>query len=155
MDNENLTEAAETPQQPRRSGSPLSGLQVMFAALLAISLILAINFTSRIAANQPLQEALQRVRAEIAQLRTEQSALIEERDYVQSDAYVESWARSEGKMIRPGEVLVIPVPAGGSATTAAVDTTATPSVPVQTTPEQPAPWMLWWALFFDTPPPSF
>ena len=23
------------------------------------------------------------------------------------------------------------------------------------TPPQPAPWQLWWALFFDAPPPTF
>ncbi len=79
----------------------------MFATMLAMSLILAINFTSRIAANQPLQQALDRVQTEIEQLRTEQSDLIDQRDYVQSDAYVESWARSDGRMVRPGEVLIV------------------------------------------------
>lgn len=141
----------------RKKKSQISGLQVMFATMLAMSLILAINFTSRIAANQPLQQALDRVQAEIEQLRTEQSDLIDQRDYVQSDAYVESWARSDGRMVRPGEVLIVPMPVG-SVAASSDETTAnnvSPFAPIETTPPQAAPWHLWWALFFDTPPPTF
>ncbi|MFN8374269.1 MAG: septum formation initiator family protein [Anaerolineae bacterium] len=151
-----MTEQVEEQRDVRKAKGQLSGLQVMFATMLAISLILAINFTSRIAANQPLQEALDRVQAEISQLRLEQSDLIDERDYVQSDAYVEAWARSDGRMVRPGEVLIVPMPVGGSVTapTPSENDTA-PFTPIETTPPQPEPWQLWWALFFDVPPPDF
>src|SRR6185369_14522924 len=93
----------------RKRTGQLSGTQVMFAAILAIGLLLAINFSSRIAAGQPLQDAYGKVNVEVAQLRKEQADLIREHDYVQSDAYVSQWARSEGKMVRDGEILVIPV----------------------------------------------
>ncbi len=69
-----------------------------------------------------------------------------------SDAYVESWAHDDGKMVRDGEVLVIPVPSG-----AEVDATPAPAVSpidVQTTPDQAPTWVLWWQLFFDSPPPK-
>jgi cell division protein FtsB len=130
----------------------LSGVQIMFAAILAIGLILGINFSSRIAAGQPLQDTYVRVQQEIVELRQTQSALIAERDYVQSTAYVEQWARDEGKMVREGEVLVIPVPAG-----VIVEPTPIPAsavVEVETSPPEPETWMIWWALFFDTPPPQ-
>src|SRR5690606_1914502 len=90
----------------------ISSVQVMFAAILSIGLILAINFSSRISDGQPLQEVYNRVVSEIATLEAEQVALTAQRDYVLSDAYVERWAHDDGKMVRPGEVLVVPVPSG-------------------------------------------
>ncbi|NDJ63249.1 MAG: septum formation initiator family protein [Chloroflexi bacterium] len=132
--------------------SQLSGIQVMFAAILSIGLILAINFSSRIAASQPLQEAHNLLQAEIERLEAEQAELTQQRDYVRGDAYVERWARDEGKLVREGEVLVVPVPGGG------LDApTPAPEVRVrdaQTAPPEPEPWMVWWALFFDVAPPD-
>ena len=149
-----------TQQRPqRRKRDQLSSMQLMFAAILAIGLLLAINFSSRIAAGQPVQQLHAQVKAEIELLRQEQAALIAERDYVRSDAFVEQWARDEGKMVRSGEVLVIPVPS--TSTLAEVEAAASAgaesqrSVPVVTSPPQPDPWQVWWALFFDTPPPNF
>ncbi|MCL4246891.1 MAG: septum formation initiator family protein [Anaerolineae bacterium] len=135
----------------RKRGGQLSSIQIMFAAILAIALILAINFSSRIAATQPLQQTYDEVRAEIDRLSAEQASLIQERDYVRSDAYVEAWARDEGKMVRPGEVLVIPVPSAVDVDTTPPDTAF---VEVETSPPQSDPWVVWWELFFDTPPPD-
>lgn len=142
----------QTTQPNRKRGRQVSSVQVTFAAILAIGLLLAINFSSRIAAGQPLQEAYNRALAEVEALQREQGDLVALRDYARSDAYVETWARDEGKMIRPGEVLVIPVPAG-----LIVEATPTPStlIDLQTAPPAPDTWMIWWALFFDTEPPEF
>jgi hypothetical protein len=123
----------------------------MFAAILAIGLALAISLSSRILAGQPLDAAYQRAQAEIEQLKREQADLLAEHDYVVSDAFVEQWARDEGKMIREGEVLVVPVPSGANV---AATPTAEPRVVVETTLPEPDPWVLWWALFFDSPPPQ-
>jgi cell division protein FtsB len=136
----------------RKRTGQLSGLQVMFAAILAIGLILGLNFTSLISSSQPLQRLHQEVTDEIEVLRLEQAVLIRERDNVQGDAFVEQWARSDGKMVRPGEVLVNPVPS------AAIQTQQTDSqtlVQVDTLPPEPVGWHLWWQLFFDGPPPVF
>ena len=143
----------EDPQPPKRKRrGQLSGVQIMFAAVLAIGLALVISLSSRILAGQPLEAAYERVLAEIDQLKLEQAELIEERDYVRSDAFVESWARDEGKMVREGEVLVIPVPSGQN-----IEPTPTPLAPVDavTTPPEPEPWTIWWELFFDSAPPAF
>lgn len=147
---------AETAQErpERQRTRQLSGVQVMFAAILAIGLLLAINFSSRITASQPLQEAYARVQAEIEALRREQAELIRQRDYARSDAYVEKWARSEGKMVRPNEVLVIPLPASAGTAPTPVPAQDQPQVMVETRPPRPDPWTLWWALFFDSPPPQ-
>ncbi len=139
------------PRVERKRTGQLSGVQVMFAAILAIGLLLAINFSSRISAGQPLLEAYDRVKAEIELLKQEQGRLIAERDYAVGDSYVERWARDEGKMVREGEVLIIPVPITDNTLPTPV---VEPSVAVETTPPPPEPWLVWWALFFDTAPPE-
>ncbi len=145
--------AAEKGKRPERKRTgQLSGLQIMFAAILAIGLILGLNFTSLIASGQPLQELYQQVNGEIDKLQREQAALIQERDFAQSDAFVAQWARSEGKMVMPGEVLVVPVPSG-----AQLESTPSPepTIEIETRPPEPEPWQVWWAMFFDSPPPKF
>lgn len=125
-------------------------MQVMFAAILTIGLFLAIDFSGRISSGQPIQQAYEQVSAEIDVLRRQQADLIDLRDYARSDDYVALWARTEGKMVLPGEALVIPVPA--------VDDSAPTPTPefapegVVTTLPGPDPWQLWWSLFFDGPP---
>ena len=143
--------AEKGKRSERKRTGQLSGLQIMFAAILAIGLILGLNFTTLIASGQPLQELYQQVNGEIDNLQKEQAALIQERDYAQSDAYVAQWARSEGKMVKPGEVLVIPVPSGDQAEATPV---AEPTVEIETRPPEPEPWQVWWAMFFDSPPPK-
>lgn len=138
--------------KPPKSRNQLSGAQVTFAAILAVGLALVISLSSRILAGQPLEQAYNRVLVEIDQLRLEQSRLITERDYVRSDAYVERWAREDGKMVREGEVLIIPVPSGANINPAP---TPVPLAEIETTLPGPEPWNLWWALFFDSEPPKF
>ena len=157
MKNSTPPAVKSSPRQEHSSDKALrspSSLQIVFAAIIAIALILAINFSSRIASGQPLQQTYDQVLAEIIQLREQQAALTQERDYVRSDAYVERWARSEGKLIRPGEVLYIPVPVAGSVshTQTVVDPA---NIAVETTPPEPDPWLTWWRLFFDSAPPQF
>lgn len=147
----------QTQQDKRKDarskrGGQISGVQVMFATILSIGLILTINFSSRITEGQPLHEAYNRVSAEIEALKQEHARLTALRDHVLSDAYVEEWARSEGKMVLPGEVLVVPVPSLSS-----VGATPTPVFEVAQVvapPDQPQPWVLWWQIFFDSPPPG-
>ena len=144
--------AAEKGKRPERKRTgQLSGLQIMVAAILAIGLILGLNFTTLIASGQPLQELYQQVNGEIDKLQQEQASLIQERDFAESDAFVAQWARSEGKMVMPGEVLVIPVPSGGQAEATPAPE---PTVEIETRPPEPEPWQVWWAMFFDSPPPK-
>ncbi len=134
-----------------RNNSQVSGLQIVFASILAIGLLLGINFSSRIADGQRIQRDRSQLEIEIATLEAEQAALQQDLAYVRGDEYVASWARDEGKMVRENEVLVIPVPAG---------------VPLPTPTPVPPPvelfeadtiavdnWRLWWALFLDGDPP--
>ncbi len=129
-----------------------SSAQLLIAVILTLGLFLTINFSSRIQLDRELQGIHAQVLAEIADLQIEQQSLAEELKYVKSDAYVEYWARDDGKMIREGEILIIPQ--------ALQSDEASPSPAVQlvefvTTEPEPENWQLWWALFFDGDPPQF
>lgn len=153
--------ATSNPADTRdRPAHQLSSTQVVFAVILAIGLMLAINFSNRIVDDRRLQSVQSAVEQEIELLRREQSNLIEQLAYAESDAYVEAWAHSEGKMVRENETLVVPIPAanGQAATTASAQDTASVAnsseVDVETTLPEPASWQLWWGLFFDVAPPD-
>ena len=145
-------------ERTRRSVPRINGFQVVFAIILAAGLTLAINFSTRISAGRPLRDAHRQVVIEIELLREAQARLITERDHARSDAFVQRWARDEGKMVRAGEHLVIPVPTGNTLYVAPVtvnEASAAGFAEVQTLPRRPPNWMLWWSLFFDHPAPDF
>lgn len=150
------TETRQQPQQPtrdaKRRARQLSSTQVMFAVIIAIGLMLAINFSTRILADRDLQTIKKTVEDEIEDLRQEQADLISERDFAQSDSYVALWARSEGRMVREGEILVVPVPLSS-----ALEVQSDQSflqVEAETSLPRPENYQLWWSLFFDSEPPQ-
>jgi len=132
----------KTSRRARRG--QISGIQIVFASILAIGLLLTINFSGRIRRGQQIEDVRLSIQATIDILATEQQSLIEERDYNASDAAVIEWAHRDGKMVRDGEVLVIPVPAGAVAT----PTPQATVLPVAEPTEIPN-YQLWWNLFFD------
>jgi hypothetical protein len=82
-------------------------MQIVFAAILSIGLLLVINFSGRIARGQQMEVERRRLQATIDVLEMQQLDLLKARDYAANDASVEHWAHTEGKMVRDGEVLVI------------------------------------------------
>jgi hypothetical protein len=84
----------------------------VFASILAIGLLLTINFSGRIRRGQQIEEVRRNLEATISVLSNEQTRLQEQRDYALSPNSVIEWAQREGKMVREGEVLVVPIPAG-------------------------------------------
>ena len=129
-----------------------SSAQLLIAVILTLGLFLTINFSSRIQLDRELQGIHAQVLAEIADLQIEQRSLAEELKYVKSDAYVEYWARDDGKMIREGEILIIPQALTSDEASAS---RAVQLVEFVTTEPEPENWQLWWALFFDGDPPQF
>lgn len=143
----------EPPPVPRRRERPqqISSVQIVFALLLSIGLLLVINFSGRIARGQQMEAERQRLQATIDVLEREKLELLRARDYAASDAAVEEWAHREAKMVRDGEVLVIPIPGNLAVPTAAPPPLVYVPTPV---PEPAIPnWHLWWNLFFDGEPP--
>lgn len=147
----------QQPQQAnRRQRRPrqLSSTQVMFAVIVAVGLMLAIQFSSRISSERELNSIRNTIQDEIELLRQEQAQLVDQLAYVESDAYVEDWARSEGRMVREGEVLVVVV-AGNTSEQVQQEQVVIPQANLETTLPEPENWELWWSLFFDTSPPQF
>lgn len=126
-------------------------MQVVFVAILSIGLLLVINFSGRIARGQQMDAERERLQATIDVLEAEKLELRKERDYAANDASVEHWAHTEGKMVRDGEILVIPIPANNATPTP----TPPPPVLASEPPSEPDTpnWHLWWNLFFDGDPP--
>ncbi|NJR12561.1 hypothetical protein HC776_01350 [bacterium] len=67
------SDAAARPRQLK----PLSSTQVMFAVILAVGLMLAVNFSSRIVADRSLRDVQQNVLTEIELLKQEQADLLQ------------------------------------------------------------------------------
>jgi cell division protein FtsB len=119
-------------------------IQVVLLVILAIGLPLAIDFRRRIEQGQNITADRRELEAAIATLETRQDELEAERAYVASDSFVEAWAHDHGKMVRPGERLVIPVPMGEPLAEQPTQRGGAESIPN---------WHVWWSLFFDGPPP--
>ncbi|MGB1287375.1 MAG: hypothetical protein ACPG7F_12630 [Aggregatilineales bacterium] len=157
--------AENTDQQPSQIKQPhpersrpvagstrqLSGTHFIFASIIAIGLALAINFSNRVSADRELNDIQNTIEREIELLENEREELQQRLSYVASDAYVAAWAHEEGRMIREGEVLIIPRPASP---VVAVAPPLELMPDVQTTLPEPENPALWWALFFDTSPPG-
>jgi cell division protein FtsB len=143
---------AEQSSVAERHGSRrhLTSFQVVLAVALTFGLVLTLNFSSRIKLDRDLGRIHARFSAEIESLLAEQQNLIEQLSYVKSDAYVEYWARDEGKMIRAGEILILPITSGAPAP---ASQSSVRLVEFQTTAPEPENWELWWSLFFDRDPP--
>ncbi len=113
------------------------------ALVLLLVALLAINFNSRLTTLRQMREEEARLKLAVSAERARQTSLQSLRSYVASDSYVEHWARVEARMIKPGEVAVVPV---------------APNV-ARVTPAPPAPTHApatileeWWALFFGESP---
>ena len=132
---------------PRSRRLPLSNLQIVLIALIVIGGRLVIDFSQRIIEGQEKMLEQHRLEAEIAALEEEQRQLEALKTYYNSPAFVDAWAHNEGKMVRPGEVIIIPV----------YDAPTDQPEPVLVT-EQPdeniPPWKVWWSLFFSSSPPA-
>ncbi len=134
----------------RRTPRLLSNVQIVFSSIIAISLLLTISFSGRIAAGHKMEAERDELVVNIATLRAQATALKGEYNYIQSDAFIDAWARGEGKMIKGQEVLVIPVP--GQVTPQPTPTPFKIDPGIQAVEENET-WTLWWQLFFDSPPP--
>ncbi|HOA22810.1 MAG TPA: septum formation initiator family protein [Aggregatilineales bacterium] len=127
----------------------LTNWQIILIALVIFGGRLVFDFSERIIDGQQKVDEQRRLEAEIEALLEEQRRLEAEKAYYSSPAYVEAWAHSEGKMVRDGEVLVVPL---------YERPTPEPLVAIapQQQPQSDQPfssWRVWWSLFFDDPPP--
>jgi cell division protein FtsB len=130
------------PVKPRtaKRGLNISAPQVLLVLGMVVALSVIINFSSRIQAEQRISAEANRLRAEVTAMAATQAAQATELAYYQSDAYVMEWAHSEGRLVQPGEVLVVPIPGAEAKPTPQPEPTAPPVT--ETNLE------IWWDLFF-------
>lgn len=136
----------------RERRQQITGLQVVFVSILAIGLLLTINFSARIRRGQLLTDLKNEVQATVSSLQAQNARLQQTKTFSESDAAVAQWAHREGKMVRPGEVLVIPEP--GAASIATPQPTRPATINTARSEPEVSTWELWWSLFFDTDPPG-
>lgn len=101
----------------QRNGSPISLQQIVRAAALAFAVFILVVLAQRLTTSAVLWRQTHELQAEIDAGRAETQRLEQRKLYVQTNEYVESVARHDMKMGKPGEVSVLPVPAAtGQAT---------------------------------------
>jgi hypothetical protein len=137
--------SSKPKDEKRPARPPLTLAQILIVVGIVAGLLIVLDFSQRLATAQRLRGAADQVATEVAQLEYENTMLQTQVAYATTDAAVIEWAHEHGKLVQPGEVLVVPV-------------VPTPEpTPQPTPPPAPAPpptWALWWNLFFDTSPPA-
>ena len=129
---------AASPGRP-----PLTLLQLLALVGVGVGLLIAFNLNRQLAESQRLRDAADVAATEAAQLRAENAALQTQVAYATTDAAVIEWAHENGKLVQPGEVLVVPV-------IPTAEPTPAPAPPAL--PPPPPNWQLWWNLFLHAEP---
>jgi cell division protein FtsB len=118
----------------------LSRVWILLAAVAGILILGDLN--RRMSDAQRLERDAITLGTEVASLEADQSRLQTQVAGATSEPQVEAWARTQARLVRDGERLVIPLPASG-------DLNPAPPTP---TPVEPLPsrWDIWWALLFGS-----
>ena len=123
----------ENQEKPRISG--------VWIFILVIGGILIIgDLNRRMADARRLDQDALALETEVAGLETESAELLTQIAEATSDIAVNEWAHEQGGMVKPGEVLVVPV----APSDVIPEVTPTPATGF----EQPSNWEVWWALLF-------
>ncbi len=122
--------------------------QILVLLSIAAGLFIAVDLNRRAEAGRMVGVGEDELQAEVDAQSTRQMALQATAEYVQSESYVESYARNEGNYLRPGERRVVPL---------VVESPPQPTPEAAATPDpaaQALPWQAWWQLLTDAPQPS-
>ena len=151
-----MTESSRQTQERRQH---LASLQLVFTVALALGMLLVFESAKRFSDALPLNAEFDATTHEVWALQEERDQLERELSYILSDAYVEIWARSEAKMVRPGENLVILLSSSLNEPMTPMEIKTTElainehSIPIMLG-EITGNGQLWWELFFDSPLPG-
>lgn len=123
---------------PRRERRRPNRAWLVVAVILGILVLGDLN--RRMANARRLERDSEQLATEVFELEAENERLQTQVAGATSEAVVEQWARSEGRMVRQDERLIIPVPADAPTPVAELDT--------EEIREPPSNWEVWWALLF-------
>ncbi len=100
-------------------------------------------FFQQLALAEELRGETRQLEQALATQHARQDYLTATLTYVQTDEYVEEWAREQARMVKPGEVLVIPLVEGEGAEPA-LTPTAQPEAPFPPVTDDRPFWVVWW-----------
>ena len=127
-------------QLPEINRSRVATLVAIIAVIATVGIIVW-GFAKQLALARQMRDEENRLAQAVATERARHTELVAQLEYVQSDAYVEEWARTEARMAKPGEVIVVPVDEAEEEPTAETE----PSPPE---PESQPFWAELWELVF-------
>ena len=121
-----------------------SQLAVGVAVIIALAIVggLLWGFGQQVAHARQMQAEETRLQQAVAAKQAHHDDLVAQLEYVQSDEYVEHWARGDAKMARSGEVAMVVLTDSGSEP--AVETQPAPT----SEPESQPFWIELWELIF-------
>jgi cell division protein FtsB len=122
------------------SSSRPSVSRALALALAVMGILVLGDLNSRMADALQLERDSRLLESEVTSLETQQAQLEAQIAAVAQDQTVEEWARREAKMVREGEHLILPIPAGEDARASVP--------PSEGVLPLPSPWEVWWALLF-------
>ena len=129
-----------TPDQPSTAKVMLQRWAIALTVIAAV--LLTLGFNSRLTAIRQMRQDEARLKQAVATEETRQAGLTSYLNYIQSESYVEHWARVDARMVKTGEVAVIPVaPTAGQLGSSSPAPAQTPATILDE----------WWALFFGEP----
>ncbi|HPC05609.1 MAG TPA: septum formation initiator family protein [Anaerolineaceae bacterium] len=114
--------------------------QVLLVGVLVIVGLLMMDMNSRLSELYRLKNQLEVVQAQYDEALAQNERLKEKVAYAQSDKAVDEWAREQGHMAKPGDVVIVPIPPEG----AQIMPTPMPT-PTTIVAEN---WEVWQVLFF-------
>jgi cell division protein FtsB len=127
-------------QEKEMKGIKFNKKHIIIVAVLILSFLLVMDLNTRLADLNRLTEQRDLESTKVAHLYATQNMLHTQIAYATSEVAVEEWAREKGRLTRPGEVLVVPIPPG--------EITPGPMVVETPTPEPVSNIEVWRALFF-------
>ncbi len=119
-----------TPVQDPSAG-PARLLTWTALILLILSLPLLFNLMGRLDAEAHVRTAVDQLSTQVAQAEARRDQLKARLDYVTSEAYVERRARVEYRLVRRGEIAVVPPSVQNAAPPRAIWLDATPPQPAR------------------------
>ncbi|MBN1440720.1 MAG: hypothetical protein JW929_15040 [Anaerolineales bacterium] len=117
------------------AGSSSRKSKLLVAAAIVIFLLVFGELWRRISQAAELRDLERQIGGQVTQLAEESNRMATQIAGAQSDEAVADWARAEGKMVLPGEVLVQPIAPTAPAATPEPEEDSSGTVPN---------WRIWW-----------
>jgi len=113
----------------------ISRKQFIVAGMIILFVFLMMDLNSRLTEMSHQNAQRDRMQTEAVDLMRTEAALQSQIDYATSDLAVEDWAREQGRMQKPGDKVIVPLPGEGVMPT--LEATPTPTL-------TPVPkWQIW------------